>query len=200
MVREPSANWYVSRWGVAVAVIALGLTAANAGPPEPSVASPRPAEPEVVPAYARAIFNGTDGADPNIVLAGCASCGGGRGLPVPNLLEPYTGMGGGCACSTDTCDSCACKPGHSRSCPIDDCSGSCGSGVSGGSAKCISCADRCYEPVWSHTADAAFFMDTVRPKTYTRLRWDAARGLTQPDRAEFFWARVGAAGGAKGPR
>jgi hypothetical protein len=200
MVREPSTNSSVSRWGVAVAVIAVALTTAQAGPPEPPIALPGPAEPEVVPAYARAILNGTDATDPNVIQAGCASCGGGRGLPVPNLLEPFTGMGGGCACSTDTCDSCACKPGHSRSCPIDDCSGSCCSRLFGGIAKCICCPDPCYEPVWSHTANAAFFMDTVRPKTYTRLRWDAGRDLTQPDRVEFFWSRVGAAGGSKGPR
>jgi hypothetical protein len=201
MVRDPSANQsYVSRWGLVLAVIAGGLTAAQSGRAQPPAAPPRPAEPEVVPAYARSILNGTDVADPNVVQAGCATCGGGRGSPVPNLLEPSGGFGGGCACVTDTCDSCACKPGRSRYCPIDDCSDSCCSRLFGGLARCICCPDPCYEPVWSTTANAAFFMDTVRPKTYTRFRWDAGRNLTQPDRVEFFWARVGAAGGSRGPR
>ena len=39
-------------------------------------------------------------------------------------------------------------------------------------------------------------LPSARPATYTRLRWDAGRNLTQPDRAEYFWAAIGGPGPA----
>jgi hypothetical protein len=59
----------------------------------------------------------------------------------------------------------------------------------------LCCPDPCYEPRWIPTANAALFVDTARPATMTRLRWDAGRNLIQPDRSEYFWA----AQGRKGP-
>jgi hypothetical protein len=47
-------------------------------------------------------------------------------------------------------------------------------------------------------ADAAFFVDAVRPQTTQRLRWDSGVNLIFPDRSEFFWAR--ADGSGKGPK
>jgi hypothetical protein len=149
----------------------------------------------VLPAYAQAIINGTDG---GVVPAGCASCGGGGG-PLPAILPPAGGCGGGaCACS-DGCDSCQCKPGRSRCCygAGECCDGFLGR-LTGGFIECLCCPDPCYEPVWNNVANAAFFQDTVRPRNTTRFRWDSGVNLTQPERAEFFWAKPGALGG-RGP-
>ena len=62
---------------------------------------------------------------------------------------------------------------------------------------CLCCPDPCYEPQWIPVADAAFFVDSARPVTQTRLRWDSAFDMPHPDKAEFFWAR--ADGHGKGP-
>jgi hypothetical protein len=58
----------------------------------------------------------------------------------------------------------------------------------------LCCPDPCYEPRWVDAANAALFVPSVRPATYTRLRWDAGRNLTEPDRAEYFWAAIGQKG------
>ncbi len=153
--------------------------------------SPPPAG-EVVPAYAQSIINGTDGA---VVPAGCASCGG--GLPAPYITNPVGGggCGGACACSDDSCASCLCKPGKTNQCA---CGGGCSDcflgRLGGGFIQCICCPDACYEGCWNYTANAAFFQDTVRPQTYTRLQWDNGQDVTTPDRAEFYWAKTGAKG------
>jgi hypothetical protein len=39
-------------------------------------------------------------------------------------------------------------------------------------------------------ADAAFFVDAARPITQMRIRWDTMRNMRNPDRAEYYWARV----------
>jgi hypothetical protein len=133
--------------------------------------------------------------------AGCASCGGGS--PLPAIL-PFVGSGGcgdgGCMCSGgDTCNSCACKPGKAGYCPLDlSCPPDCYVGrVLHGIAACICCPDPCYVPVWVTTANSAFFMDTVRPQTYTRFGWDTNRNVRLPDRAEFLWAKAGGKGPPK---
>jgi hypothetical protein len=59
---------------------------------------------------------------------------------------------------------------------------------------CLCCPDPCYEPRWVAAANAALFVDTVRPMTQTRFRWDAGRNLTLPDRAEYFWPAIGIKG------
>ena len=60
----------------------------------------------------------------------------------------------------------------------------------------VCCPDPCYEPRWIPAANAAFFQDSPRPVTQTRIRWDSAHNHTFPDSAEFFWARIG----QKGPQ
>jgi hypothetical protein len=60
----------------------------------------------------------------------------------------------------------------------------------------ICCPDPCYEPRWIAEANAAFFQDSPRPVTQTRIRWDAAFRYRFPDTSEFFWAQVK----RKGPR
>lgn len=60
----------------------------------------------------------------------------------------------------------------------------------------LCCPDPCYEPRWVAAANAAFFVPSVRPSTYTRFRWDYGNNMTQPDRNEYFWAAIGSRGPA----
>ena len=177
----------MARPWAALAVLLAG-TAVFAQSPPPSSG--------VVPAYAQSIIEGTDGV---VVPAGCASCGG--GLPAPYITGQAGGCGGGpCACSDDTCGSCQCKPGRTDLCKCAaGCSDSFLGRLGGGFIECICCPDPCYEGNWNYAANAAFFQDTVRPQTYTRIRWDSGHDLTTPERAEFFWARPSSIGG-RGPK
>jgi hypothetical protein len=63
--------------------------------------------------------------------------------------------------------------------------------------ECICCPDPCYEPHYVALADAAFFVEGVRPQTQQRLRWDSGVNLQFPDRSEYFWPRADGMG--KGP-
>jgi hypothetical protein len=168
----------------ALAILLVG-PAAFAQTPPPSG--------EVVPAYAQSIINGTDG---GVIQAGCPTCG--SSLPAPYLTGPIAGGCGTCACSDDSCGSCQCKPGKVNNCYCNGCSDSFLGRLGGGFIQCICCPDPCYEGFWDYTANAAFFQDTVRPQTYTRLRWDSGVDVRQPDRAEFMWAKPGVLGG-RGP-
>ncbi|HEY1380283.1 MAG TPA: hypothetical protein VGF55_26005 [Gemmataceae bacterium] len=174
-----------------LATLAGGLLAASA-----RAQAPTPPAGDVIPAYAQAIINGTDS---GVVQAGCATCGGGL-PPVAAITTPIGGGGGPCACSDDSCGSCMCKPGKPKNC---NCLGECSDCFLGrfgsGFINCICCPDPCYEGVWSYPANAAFFQDTVRPQTYTRIRWDSGVNVRQPERAEYFWAAPGAVGG-RGPQ
>jgi hypothetical protein len=49
-------------------------------------------------------------------------------------------------------------------------------------------------------ANAALFVPSVRPATYTRFRWDHGNNLIEPDRAEYFWAQIGGKGPANPER
>jgi hypothetical protein len=185
----PRASW------AALAILAGGLTAGAAHAQQPP-----PPSPEVVPAYAQAIITGTDQL---LQQAGCSSCGGG-GLPPPSAVPSGGGWAGGapCACTDDSCGSCQCKPGKKPGACCGGC-GACGDSflgrLGGGFIECICCPDPCYEGVWNYAANAAFFQDTVRPQTYSRIRWDSGHDLTQPERAEYFWAKPGVLGG-RGPQ
>lgn len=160
---------------------------------------------DILPAYAQAILNGTDVPASGIEQVGCKSCGDLSLPPLPNPPTPAPMItmpcgGPDCAC-TEGCPTCGCKPGRTKGCeqcfPRKTHAGR----FLGGLIDCVCCDDPCYDPVWSPVANAAFFMDTVRPKTYTRFRWDNGQNLKQPDRVEWFWARLGASGGGgKGPR
>jgi hypothetical protein len=157
-----------------------------------------PANADVMPAYAQAIINGTAPAGDGVTPVGCPSCGQ---LPSPVSSILPSGGCDTCACSDgDTCNSCACKPGGKRNCPVCGCGDGCVGHFITSVAECLCCPDPCYEPTWSVVANSAFFMDTVRPRTYTRFRWDDGVNLKQPDRAEFFWGRVKASGGGRGPQ
>jgi len=64
--------------------------------------------------------------------------------------------------------------------------------------SCVCCPDPCYQPRWEPLTDTAFFVDAVRPKTSTRIRWDSGYHFAYPDRGEFFFARDDGKG--KGPK
>ena len=60
----------------------------------------------------------------------------------------------------------------------------------GGFCEELCCPDPCYEPRWIAEANAAFFQDSPRPVTQTRIRWDAGFDYRFPDTSEFFWAKA----------
>jgi hypothetical protein len=129
----------------------------------------------------------TSTGDPGVVQAGCSTCGGG-------LFGGAEPMGyGGCA----GCGGCGsgCVPGRLR-----DCCGCCGDTCVGrmlcGIYECICCPDPCYEPRWVAAANAAFFVEDARPVTQMTLRYDAGLNMQEPDRSEYFWAKIG----GKGPK
>jgi hypothetical protein len=123
-----------------------------------------------------------------IQQVGCSSCGGvllGEG---PGYVEEFGPEG---------CGGCFCKPGRK----LKNCAGCCTDSKFGqflsGIYECCCCPDPCYEPRWIAAANNAFFIPSPRPVTHTRIIYDAAFGLENPDRAEFWSARIG--GGGKGP-
>jgi hypothetical protein len=83
---------------------------------------------------------------------------------------------GGCAAGYPQCETCS---GQGRCCRLF-CA----------FHDAICCPDPCYEPRWVAAANAAFFVPSVRPTTYTRFRWDYGSDLTTPDRGEAFWAAI----------
>ena len=118
--------------------------------------------------------------DPMVKQASCSSCG----------MAPYGGL------SSYGCANGNCIPGRKpcRSCESDSLFGR----LFGGILEEICCPDPCYEPMWIPAANAAFFQDSPRPVTQTRIRWDSGINYQFPDTAEFFWARNGGMGN-KGP-
>lgn len=59
-------------------------------------------------------------------------------------------------------------------------------------ALCV--CDECYQPRWHLIESASFWVDSARTQNRVRLRWDYGAGMIFPDRAEYFWARVGGKG------
>ncbi len=121
--------------------------------------------------------------DPMVKPAsGCASCGGGG-----------CGHGGACLSNDYGPPNNTCVPGRLSCCiPQDTVCGR----FFGGLCEELCCPDPCYEPEWIAEANAAFFQDSPRPVTQTRLRWDNAMDYRFPDTAEFFQAQDN----VKGPK
>lgn len=124
------------------------------------------------------------------VGGGCSSCGGSGG-----------GIGGGCTdCMNGPvgCGEGGCYPGRDGCCPIS------GRGpftrLYAAYQNALCCPDPCYVPQWRCAANAALFVDHARPTTMTRIRWDRGVNLTDPDRAEYFWAQIGGPGPANPER
>ncbi|MBM3994730.1 MAG: hypothetical protein FJ303_11340 [Planctomycetes bacterium] len=107
--------------------------------------------------------------DPLLMPASCCTSRPGSGA---GGFSCYSGAG--------------CVPG--RNCdpgPCDSTFGRLMSGLYYG----VCCPDPCYEPRWILEANAAFFQDSPRPVTQTRIRWDNGFNYLFPDSSEFFWAK-----------
>ncbi|MEZ6088579.1 MAG: hypothetical protein R3C05_11240 [Pirellulaceae bacterium] len=55
-------------------------------------------------------------------------------------------------------------------------------------------SDPCYQPSWHLIESSSFWVDSARTQNRVRARWDYGLGMILPDRAEYFWARVGRLG------
>ena len=111
-------------------------------------------------------------------VSGCASCG----LPGSSGASSYGCSGNGCVPGRTPCHPCTSDTICGR--------------LFGGLCDEFCCPDPCYEPRWIPEANAAFFQDSPRPVTQTRIRWDAGFRYNFPDSAEFFWAQIN----KKGPK
>ena len=129
-----------------------------------------------------------DGAFSRILQAGCQSCGGGLiGAARPDYGYSSGAMDGGCEGG--------CFPGGGKCAPC--CGTNALSRMFCAFHDCLCCPDPCYEGRWIGAANAALFVDGARPITQARLRWDAGYHLQFPDRAEYYWARIGGKGPAR---
>jgi hypothetical protein len=113
--------------------------------------------------------------------SGCSDCGGGSG-----------GGYGSAGCGSGGCGEGNCG----RDCVVAEGAPTRIGRFLQGVHNALCCPDPCYVPRWNCPANAALFVDHARPTTMTRLRWDAGRNLTDPDRAEYFWAQTGGPGPA----
>lgn len=118
-----------------------------------------------------------------------------EGLPPPEKVvapipEGYPITGYCCGGSPGNC-----VPGRLHCCSA--CDGSTFLGrVFCGFYESLCCPDPCYEPRWIAQANSAMFVESPRPITHTRIRWDYGDNFTFPDTAEFFWAKIGGKGPA----
>jgi hypothetical protein len=180
-------------------VAALALLMLSASQEVATAQAPSPPPPSRI---VNAVAVQPDGSSSEITLAGCTSCGS-----LPNTGPAYgpgiygyghkygpapCDLGG---CGDEGCGEAGCVAGQFG---CDHCDGQhrltrmfCAF------HNALCCNDPCYEPRWVDAANAALFVPSVRPATYTRLRWDAGRNLIQPDRAEYFWAAIGKSGPGK---
>ena len=92
----------------------------------------------------------------------------------------------GCAACGDCGPGRPCAPGSQKCEPFPD--GNLVTRLAGLIYEVIVCPDPCYEPHWEAIADSAFFVDSARPVSNTKLMWDYQNHLAYPDRAEYFWA------------
>jgi hypothetical protein len=170
-----------SVWPAAAAWAQTGPTPEPTSPPKPAVTEAAAAAPPA-PAPIH---------DPNVVQTGCSVCSGGllsaAAPPVNGYEAPATG---GCSTCGGGCGGSGCIPGR-KSCYCDCCKDcdTCVGRMLCGLYDCVCCPDPCYEPHWCALQDSAFFVESARPVTQLRLRFDSGFDLPNPDRAEFFWAR-----------
>jgi Putative MetA-pathway of phenol degradation len=120
--------------------------------------------------------------------------------PKNPIIDPEVKQASGC-CATPAgsgassygCSGNNCVPGRQcTGCNSDTLVGR----LLGGFYDALCCPDPCYEPRWLPTANAAFFQDSPRPVTQTRLKWDSVFHYGFPDSAEYFWGQIG----TKGPK
>ncbi len=170
-----------------VPIVALGLWLGTLTATLP--ASAQSSDDSATPSGAMTTSTGSEPApsifDPNILPAGCASCGGAGGGTLGPAPIGAAGVGG--------CTTCGglgrspCVPKHEPCCPCELPTW-CGR-FACCLYECLCCPDPCYQPRWIPIADAAFFVESARPITQQRLRWVSGTDLRVPDRSEYFWAR-----------
>lgn len=174
--------WKFVKGAVAAAITAIGLTGGTAVAQTADVIRevtqlpPVTGEsrPTIVP-----VPEGPQATLSGIPMNGCNSCGGSGGSCTDCMNGPVGCGEGGCY-------------------PGGGCQPICGNGpftrLYAAFHNALCCPDPCYIPQWKCPANAAFFVDHARPTTMTRIRWDYGRRLTDPDRAEYFWAQTGGTG------
>jgi hypothetical protein len=146
-----------------------------------------PVGPVVFPDLPQKLAPGPTGGE-GAGTVGCATCGG-IGQTLARDGEGFQ--------SCSTCGGSGCVPGRKACYPYE--------GHSFLGRFCselyasLCCPDPCYEPGWVAAANAAFFVDSARPRTVQRFRNDHGWDLLFPDRNEFFWARQPVSGGGSGP-
>jgi hypothetical protein len=150
-----------------------------------SSAPAQTADEPVPPSTAMDVLTGSNlsvtGTADGVIQASCGGCGGNGGLVGVGPVTPIDGAG----CSG--CGRSPCVPGKK---PCEPCVGETWLGRFGCCLyECICCVDPCYEPRYLPIADAAFFVESARPQTQQRLRWEYGANLEFPDRAEYFWAQ-----------
>ncbi|QDU63417.1 hypothetical protein Pan216_42970 [Planctomycetes bacterium Pan216] len=141
-----------------------------------------------------------------VVAAGCPSCGGGFssnstvGSGLAGVPTPVGAAGGDAGAPVGDCPYCTginpcgqcvscCAAGHRKCYPACDTTNPVHRAVQL-MYECIVCPDPCYElsgPHYNPIGNAALFVDHARPRSQTRLRWDAGQNLQTPDRSNFFW-------------
>jgi hypothetical protein len=184
-IANPRASWRIAGVLILASVWPAASAWGQGGTPPELPAPQATGEPQWVPA------RGTESGaivDPNVVPAGCATCGSGLiGALAPPAPDGIAS--GGCSTCGDGCAG-GCYPGRKKGycCCCDDCD-TCVGRMLCGIYHCICCPDPCYEPRWIATQDSAFFVDSARPITQLRIRGDGGFDVPTPDRAEFFWAR-----------
>lgn len=132
---------------------------------------------------------------PEVTLAGGNRGLIGRPTAISGCSTGNCGQVGCSSCGSEGCGEGGCYSGRGD-CVTADCSRTRLGRVFGAYHDALCCPDPCYQPKWIDAANAAFFVDHARPVTMTRLRWDSGRNLTDPDRAEYFWAQIGGPGPA----
>lgn len=174
-------------------VQALGNPAFVQAQPTPSASSG--GRPSVIPNSSLVVISRRDNAvsqvsysspemaliDPGVAKVGCTRCG--------QLGDPGDLNFGYCATGR-------CTPGRAMCYPYTG--DSFFQRVSSLVYQCLSCPDPCYEPSWKPLANAGFMLDSPRPQTMFRLKYDRWSNITTPDRGGFFWA--GANGQSTGPK
>jgi hypothetical protein len=173
----PARDGKVLSWVAGLAMVAVAWTSDRAAAQQASPPSAAAAE-----LIATTVPDAPNG---GIVPVGCSTCGGGGcgggcgSRPLQTLYEDGYIPGG--------CPSCCYAGRRPCDCGADSCGffGKCWNGL----IECLCCPDPCYEPHYVHAANAAFFVDSVRPVTQMRWRYDAGFGMTAPDRAEYFMPR-----------
>ena len=160
-------------------------------PPLPPMMSARGERPVTIPNSSLVVLARRDNAvdranyvsaemaliDPGVSKVGCTRCG--------QLGDPGDLNFGYCATGR-------CTPGRAMCYPYTG--DSIFQRVSSLIYQCLSCPDPCYEPSWKPLANAGFMLDSPRPQTMFRLRYDRWSNITTPDRGGFFWAQANGQG------